>query len=744
MEIDDIEQAIFGYKVGNLPKLEELDGTENWSGEQWEDEFNRTSLWLETFFAARDPLVVLARTAIRYFFEASQPRDGSQKVRPLEQVEVEIAQAFLLMGDTIHKKVPISPGNFIRYWGVMFRHIHCFISKQPVSGVSTSYLAAVQMKARLQTLYYRNLFTRADCETTMRTLLQRIDLPSEKTLGYRLSDLFEAMLRVVSLVEARIQEFAQNIQNLMSSEIRSDVLESISFFRSCYPLADRVWHKCEGLCLNIEKLRYAGFQMSELAWPWVFTLDRTTLEASFAPYLIAALNSLALPMGSLRGTDPQHIYLNNPIWKKPYIRLAEQSLFVPQPYLAFSFPFAIMEDLIAEHSELQSAYVSARAEYLEAEINALVCKAMPNAKVHRSVVWTDPETNKRWENDVVVLLENFVFVFEAKSGRIGDSARRGGEGKLRKNFRDLFVEPGLQGWRLQNYLDQYQKKAVLRRKSDNSVIDLGIDRPKVVYRYSICFEHFTTLTSSRSYLKELGLIKDDTAWAPILTLGELKMIARHLDTEVSFQHYFTRRQSLDELIDFDGDEQDILSMYLINGFWVDSASVQGSKLAFFEADGPVRRPNLPKSGSHKSLVRGVQLSPLWNAIVNELYACKGQPHRFDIINVALNQFPPALVDMERNIRRFRRGAYKEASDIMITKYRVGKKIFVLACYVAKFMPDLNEWREIGRGIIGMFADENTVVDCAAFIFLRRSKRSTFDSASFYRTSLGGKPTDVGG
>lgn len=304
MEIDDIEQAIFGYKTGELPKFEEFDGTENWSNEHWQDEFDRTRLRLETFFAARDPLVILARTAIRYIFEASQPRDGSQKFRPLEQVEVEIAQALLLMGDTIHKKVPTSPGNFVRYWTVMARNIRSFIHKQPRNDTSTASLAFVQMKARVQTLYYRNLFTRADCETTMRALLKRIDLPSEKALGYRLSDLFDAMVRVVNLIEIRIREFSRNIRNLLSSGIRSEVLESISFFRSCYPLADRVLHKCDDRLLTTDELRNAGFQISELAWPWVFTLDCTTLETNFSPPLIAALDSLALSIGSLRGIDP--------------------------------------------------------------------------------------------------------------------------------------------------------------------------------------------------------------------------------------------------------------------------------------------------------------------------------------------------------------------------------------------------------------------------------------------------------
>lgn len=119
MEIDDVGQAIFGYKTAELPMPEELEGTENWSTEQWQAEFDRTRLGLESFFAARDPFVILARTAFHYIVGASQPRDSSGKVRPLEQVEVEIAQALLLMGDTTWRAVPTSPANFVRYWAMM-------------------------------------------------------------------------------------------------------------------------------------------------------------------------------------------------------------------------------------------------------------------------------------------------------------------------------------------------------------------------------------------------------------------------------------------------------------------------------------------------------------------------------------------------------------------------------------------------------------------------------------------------
>jgi|GEM_PF-6445968 len=46
------------------------------------------------------------------------------------------------------------------------------------------------------------------------------------------------------------------------------------------------------------------------------------------------------------------------------------------------------------------------------------------------------------------------------------------------------------------------------------------------------------------------------------------MIAKHLDNEVSFSHYLSRRYTIENLLDFVGDEQDLLSMYLTNGFCV--------------------------------------------------------------------------------------------------------------------------------------------------------------------------------
>lgn len=72
------------------------------------------------------------------------------------------------------------------------------------------------------------------------------------------------------------------------------------------------------------------------------------------------------------------------------------------------------------------------------------------------------------------------------------------------------------------------------------------------------------------------------------------MIVRFLDSEVSFIHYFTRRNTLDQVLDFHGGEQDILSVYLNNGLWTDTDQLEGRKIGFFKSDDAVRRLKTPR------------------------------------------------------------------------------------------------------------------------------------------------------
>ena len=740
----DLEHNIPGYESIEPSLPEELSDTEGWSQEQWLKEFNKTRKDLENFFAARDGLAILAKTSARHMMEMNRTRrNDNSSLKSIEQTEVEIAQTFVLLGNNNIKPVPISPNNFERYWPLMNRHIYSFLKKLPDNEDATETFKAVRRRARLQTLYYRNLFTRYECEKTILSLLQKIDNQSNEELGYTVSDVYRSAIKIVEHIEDRFEIFCKNINILMRSNSRKKVLETIDFLTSLYPLSRKAWRYRDHMFETTEDLRIAGFQAAEMAWPWVFKVEEQWLNDNFPPCIVSALYNLAIIPNSLKKQDPEHIYFNNPVWKRPYIKLENNDLFSASPQLIYSFPFLIIETIIDKHPKLISAYEDARAEYLENATINLLQTALPNATIHHGVVWDDPDTGKTWENDVVVLIGNFVFVFEAKSGRINDAARRGADLSLIKNFKELFIEPGEQGWRLQNYIEKYRDAAVLKLKKDGSIINLQMDHPKIVFRYSICFEHFTNLTSSRFFLKELGLIDNDTAWAPILSLGELQMIVRFLDTELSFQHYLTRRQNLDKVINFLGDEQDILSMYLNNGLYLQTEDIEETQIAFLNSDEAVRKPYTPRNDRREPVLKSITLPPLWSKIVKELYLNNENSHKLDAINTILNQSPYVLMDFEKRIRKFRRGVpINKDEDTLITQHKIGDKIFILACHLCKNRFPPEHWQETGRNIAKMYAEEDTTIECAWLLFKQRSKEKTFDGISFYRYGFGKKPKGI--
>jgi hypothetical protein len=728
----DLERGIPGYAHFELPDPDELEGTDGWTATQWQADFLSTRERIATALRVRDAYIVIARSAVRLIMESGKPEELHPRFEPLEQAFVELLQAHLLIQEPPSRAVPTSPGSFVRLWGTIARNFRGFTRRQEEKPEQTEAQRRAAFLAQLQTLHYRNLFTRSDCELTMQALLTRIDAQSDHALGYRLSDLFRAGVRLLDLVMERFRTYTQQVYTIRAAKNRDQVLGAIQFICECSPIAAHVWRGRQALFPKLEDLRDAGLQLSELGYPWALTLPQSIIEAEFPPKIVEAIYRLSVRLGELKSTDPDHLYLDNPIWRRPYVRLANDDLFIPLPQLIFSFPFAIVEGLMAGHKALKKAYEDARASYLEATIVDLIKMGIPSAAVYRSVLWDDPKEGKVWENDVVAVVGNFVFLFEAKSGAIKEAARRGGILSLEKNFKELFITPGEQAGRLQSYLGKAGAQVKLRLKATGEPIDLQMDRPKVVFSFSVCIEHFASLTSAKSYLKDIGLVTEEMAWSPVLSLGELHMIVRFLDSEVSLIHYLTRRSTLEQVFDFHADEQDLLAAYLNNGLWIDASQLEGRKITFFKSDDAVRQPKTPRADRTVVELFGMPRTPLWEAIVRELYNSKDQRHRFDIINAVLNQLPVALGEIEKRIRRYRRGVPLGGEDTFFVKYPIGKKQFAVMVHLEKRLTDPEEFQNAGRNFAMELYEEGGAVECATFFFARKTKLNTFSMASFFR------------
>jgi hypothetical protein len=218
----------------------------------------------------------------------------------------------------------------------------------------------------------------------------------------------------------------------------------------------------------------------------------------------------------------------------------------------------------------------------------------------------------------------------------------------------------------------------------------------------------------------------------VISLGELQLIERFLDTEISFFHYLTRRATIEEIMDFDGDEQDLLSMYLTNGFYLDKAAVADKKVFFTDADSTVRKPKAPRLNRKEAYVHGPKLSPMWRDIVGEIYRDSSQRHRFDIIQTVLNQSPLALVDLERRIRRWKGGECIGRHDTAFIHDKIGAQQFVVVVHFAKKISGFDDWKSRSREMAFHLAGTIGATECAVFLQLRKSRNRTYDAVSFFR------------
>jgi len=217
----------------------------------------------------------------------------------------------------------------------------------------------------------------------------------------------------------------------------------------------------------------------------------------------------------------------------------------------------------------------------------------------------------------------------------------------------------------------------------------------------------------------------------VLSIGEVLMLDRFLDSEISFIHYLSRRASLEQQIDVEGDEQDLLSVYLTNGFYFDQEALAGQRLFLNNVDWLVRRSKQPRTDRTFVDLPGVHLTSFWLTVVKEVYALSEHLNRFDIIINILNQTPPRRAALERSILRWRRGESDKAGNLMFAQETIAGRLFSIAVYLVPKPPSELDWHPTARDLAMRILPDVEAADIVVVGIARRSKKS-FDALSFFR------------
>jgi hypothetical protein len=290
------------------------------------------------------------------------------------------------------------------------------------------------------------------------------------------------------------------------------------------------------------------------------------------------IKKLSMSLGDTAANPIDHMILDNPVWARPFVKFNDE-IYLPLPTTFSSYCLNIFLGLSQANEKLKLAYEHARANVLEDMTSQLLGEALPGAKIWQSVKWKEAATGAQYENDTVVLIDRWLLLFEAKSGQITDSARRGSYDRLKREIKKLMVEPSDQSLRFAKLLSA--KPAVHKFECKGGTCEIDSAALDGIVRVNITNESIGNLNSRGGDLVEAELMPQGINLAPTMSLSSLDLVLQLIGVPNAILHYLARRKPFEETARYIADELDLVSFYLDNGFNVGEEESDGTLLMIY-------------------------------------------------------------------------------------------------------------------------------------------------------------------
>lgn len=485
----------------------------------------------------------------------------------------------------------------------------------------------IRMEMMAQTTAVRNWAYDHQMKKIAMDLCHSIDKEFELKKGFKPEVLVDVLLNIT---ESRNTTLNIHRNKLRGFAVANNSNDAFNEYENAFPKSEKilteereiVWEK---LNKNLTRLKHQLIAYSDyhLADIFTFSLDEiyNTLnkDSISEEKLREILDALSLEFGELENSNKEFFILDNPIHKKPLIRLGNDTYFTSISGSIPHLTLSILEDFIKTDTGLIKKYNQNKAKYLETTLNRIFTDAFPNGKVFQGSTWECPETGKVFENDLIITIEDFAIIVEAKSGSVSPYAKRGEPTRLFETLKELIEEPSLQAIRFQKYLKENNKEHHFKtRKGSTNIIDSS--KIKYYIPIGVTFSHLGMISSNLKKLIDANIIQRDISeLAPSFCLPDLETIFELLPLECEKIHYFSRRREFEAHVDYQGDEGDLLAFYLENGF----------NIGEDEYNGNIVFNLVPKSKELDPYILGIRkgftvtkpelsMTKLWRTILTEL------------------------------------------------------------------------------------------------------------------------------
>lgn len=424
-----------------------------------------------------------------------------------------------------------------------------------------------------QTAALRNLAYSHQSRQLTKKLFDRIVPLMEESFGVEPAKLIAALELLDEEVETRLNtHLFEKLGSFLAAKTYREVWEK---YKEAFPdiqgglqEAARLFEMADK---SVQSMKEMLVVHSDLRLGDIFTISlddfaRWYGDPSKKDVLRKILDMWSYEFEDLEGRNTEHFILDNPVLKRPFVRVLDDAYFFPLALISGHLLPIMMEELVRSISkETVARYGKARSRLLEDEVERLFKKRFTDCGIFRGTKWTDPESGKLYENDLLVLIDRFAIVIECKAGFVDPPARRGAEYRVVDTLQSLVVDPATQAKRFAKALSDNRKEHRLKSARRKVIM---IDNTDVEYYVpvSVTYDDLGMVSANLRTCMDGGLIEESDSLVPSLSVSDLEVIFEILENEIEVLHYLMRRAELEAQIRYLGDEGDLLAFYLDSGF----------------------------------------------------------------------------------------------------------------------------------------------------------------------------------
>jgi hypothetical protein len=412
-------------------------------------------------------------------------------------------------------------------------------------------------------------------EHKMRTVTEALALGVKeefnKIHGFEPGLFLNILYRMSEEVETRVNIHRQKTVKMIRANSYNDIFD---IYEAAFPV-DKTSTKEREMILSMPgmdktKLKSMFLMHSDMFLQKLLSFNFSTIsklsENKISEEKLQEIfENISYNFGDLNQHDPEHFLLSNPVHARPFIKIDKKTIFSSMWSIMTHLSIGILEKYCSENESLRKKYNEVRAEYLEKRVLELFKSSFPMGEIHAGSKWKGKD-GKIYENDLLVIIDSFAIVIEAKSGQISAPAKRGAPARLFKTLQELIEEPSEQALRFIDYLKESPRIHSLQvKKGKNNIINA--EKIKYFIPLGVTLTHLGTMGSNLKEMISAGVIKRKIEeLAPSINLTDLECVFDLLPLASQKIHYLQRRREIEADINYSGHELDLLAWYLDEGF----------------------------------------------------------------------------------------------------------------------------------------------------------------------------------